>query len=306
MIYKGETHQEAEIADITEGYISNKRCFNLAYAGINQKIFSFWKSKGLVDFIEKGKWTRLSFPELIWLRVLETMRKFGCSNELMKRVYDHYFTKAKEDKLFDKRIQEQIEELKQAPSVTDIQPKINSLQLMLTPDFRAEFENHFNYFSELLIKCLHYKTETGIVIFEDGTFKEYQINENSKENNDNAFYSNKPRIIIPITHYITEFLESETKIEFLGQSGLLDEDELRVIKEMRIQNVKSITISFREKDHRIEKIVSDKHGIIQGDEAKRIMKLLGLKNYEGIELITRDHKTISFKHTNKKIFKDSV
>ena len=53
----------------------------------------------------------------------------------------------------------------------------------------------------------------------------------------------------------------------------------------------------------IQKIEPEETGMIKGDDAKLIMQQLGLKNYSGIELHTRDGKTLSFTYTDK-IFMD--
>ncbi|MBK7306950.1 MAG: hypothetical protein IPI88_07850 [Chitinophagaceae bacterium] len=90
----------------------------------------------------------------------------------------------------------------------------------------------------------------------------------------------KPHLYIPLINYILEFIDDEEKHVFLTSSGLLNDDEYKVVKEIRNKNVKAITITFKESNHGIEKIECDKKGLIKGDEAKKIMNLLSLKNIQ--------------------------
>ncbi len=304
--YPDDINDKTFKEELLAGEISNAKIFLFKDSGIDSKIFHVWKSKGLVDFIERGKWARLNFMEYLWLQVLETMRKFGCSVELMKKMYDHFFTRAIRDNIAinsKKNELKELYEIKKNRKLTYLEElKISTNEALMThPTYIKELQNHDNYFTRLALNCLHYKADSGIIIFEDRTFMEYINDPKKKEITDQHSYINKPHLLIPISHYIIDFLGKDNKIDFLRSTGLLDEDELRVVKEMRNKNLKTLKITFKEKGCGVEKIECDKHGLIQGDEAKKIMKLLGLKNYSAIVLNTRDGKTLSFKHTEKKM-----
>lgn len=285
-----------------------ERIFSIKDAGINSKIFHVWKAKGLVNFVERGKWARLSFIEYLWLRLLESMRKFGCSVKLMKDVYEYFFTRSFTDKLAEKRFKEQYDKFKKLSSAkpltyyeSEILKTLESIKK--NPIIMVRLRNEINYFYDLVFECLKYRTETGIIIFEDETFTTFSkrlVDENKESVNE--IDNSRPHIYIPISSYILEFAEAEEKESFLAKTGLLTEDEYRVIKEIRNKNLKSITVTFSDNEERIEKIECDKKGQIKGEDAKNIMRLLGLKNYSGIKLDTRDGSTLSFTHTEKKFF----
>ena len=81
--------------------------------------------------------------------------------------------------------------------------------------------------------------------------------------------------------------------------GLLQKiDERNVLEELRNENIQELTIKKNGKI--IERIDTTNGGIITGEKAKEIKRLLGLKNYEDIEFSTRDEKTLSFKKKRKK------
>ena len=76
-----------------------EQIFSVRESGIDSKIFHSWKIAGFLSTVEKGKWARLSFIDLLWLQTLESMRKFGCSHKIMKAIHEELFTKAYKENL---------------------------------------------------------------------------------------------------------------------------------------------------------------------------------------------------------------
>ncbi|MBK8785205.1 MAG: hypothetical protein IPN43_01620 [Chitinophagaceae bacterium] len=303
-----ELHLDSVKGATAMGKLLHEKIFLLKHTGVDSKIFQVWKSKGLVDFIERGKWVRLNLVEYLWLRVLETMRKFGCSVKLMKALYDDLFTKAFEEDLAAKNLKSRYDyynNLSKVRSLTkDESELLEAMQYVYDyPQLGIQFRYETSYFSELVQGCLSYLVEAGLYIFEDETFIKFILPpDGTREEQITDFSISKPHLYIPLSNYILEFIADEEKDNFLTSSGLLNDDEYRVIKEIRNENVKSIKITFKENERKIEKIECDQKGLIKGDDAKKVMHLLGLKNYSGIELNTRDGKTLSFTYTEKKIF----
>ena len=155
-----------------------------------------------------------------------------------------------------------------------------------------------NYFYQLVLKCFIHNNEVGLVIFEDGSFTTYELTPSINKDSQPINLS-IPHLLIPISYFIKQFIVAEEKEKFLNTTGLLNDQEFEVVKQLRNKNIKKITITFNEATHKIEKIEPETSGIIKGEEARRIMELLGLKNYSGIELHTRDGKSLSFTQINK-------
>ncbi|MBS1512433.1 MAG: hypothetical protein JST86_16425 [Bacteroidetes bacterium] len=288
-----------------KGRLLTEKIFSIKDAGIDSKIFHVWKAKGLVDFIERGKWARLSFVDYLWLKTLETMRKFGCSVKLMKAIYDDLFTKAFKENLADKNLKsahDYYKKLLKLRALTAEESKtLDLIEYNLKyPILNVSMRNEISYFYQLVLECLKNKTEAGIIIFEDGTFMKF-LDAPHLDLKELILKKLSPHIYIPISSFILDFIAEEEKQQFLVKIGLLSEDEYRVIREIRNHNVKTIRILF-DAEHNIEKIESDKKGIINGDKAKQIMEILAIKNYSSIELNTRDNKTLSFTYTEKKFF----
>jgi hypothetical protein len=60
--------------------------FSVKDSKIDSKIFHSWKLYGLLPTIPKGQWGKLSYVDLVYLYILESMRNFGCKRSLMKTV----------------------------------------------------------------------------------------------------------------------------------------------------------------------------------------------------------------------------
>lgn len=289
---------------LKKGELLREKRFSLADAGIDSKLFSSWKAKGLAGFIEKQKWTKVSFIELLWIKTLQSMYNLGCSFELMKNVYDYFFTRAFEENLAAKNLKENLVYYKtlatQRPLTEEEEIMLSQLELFHQDKKIIEsLRTEISHFYLLVLECFKYRAESGLIIFENKTFTSFVNDPARVKSGAKVAELNVPHIYIPISSFIIDFITDEEKADFLVPCGILDEDEMRILRELRNKNIRSLKISFREKDHAIEKIESDKYGIISGAKAREIMAILGLKNYMGIELNTRDGKTLSFKRTEK-------
>jgi hypothetical protein len=158
-----------------------------------------------------------------------------------------------------------------------------------------------NYFYQLVLKCFINNNEVGLVIFEDGRFNTYELS-STLQNESNPIDLSVPHLLIPITSFIKRFVADEEKDQFLTTTGILNDQEYEVIRQIRNKNVNRLTITCN-KNNKIGKIELEETGTISGEEAKRIIEHLGLKNYTGVKYDTRDGRTLSFTHTSK-IFMD--
>jgi hypothetical protein len=231
------------------------------------------------------------------------MRKFGCSHKIMKTIHEELFTKAYKENLAKYTMLSNVEHLtnlsKQRPLTFEENEFLESTKSFLNDSILMSTTNlGVNYFYQLVLKCFINENEVGLVIYEDGSFSSYEISLPIQAGINGIDFS-VPHIRIPISSFIKQFVADEEKEQFLKPTGILNEQEYEVVKQIRNKNIKRITITFNNDSHSIEKIEPEVSGIIKGEEAKRIMELLGLKNYSGIELHTRDGKSLSFTQTNK-------
>jgi hypothetical protein len=264
--------------------------------GINSKIFHYWKMNGLASTIDLGVWAEISFIEYLWLKVLESMRGFGCSLKLMQKIYYEQFIKAYDENLAERTIKDNIAYYK---SIARIRPleKLESQKLEEServandPLIGVALRTEISFFFQMVLACIIHRKDLALVIYPDETYEfTYDIDLIRK--------SNRPHIFISLSYFITQMLEDEKKDEFIGNTGIFNRDEMRIIQELRNMNVDRIVISFHE-DGKVKNIDYDEKGLVQGEKVKDVMRILGLRSFDSITLNIRNGTTLSFTKTGK-------
>ncbi len=266
--------------------------------GFNSKTFHYWKMNGLISFVEEGKWAEISFIEYLWLKVLESMRGFGCSIKLMQKIYYDQFLKAYEEDLNRKTLTDNIAYFKSLRKIRELneeeQKKLEISERNLDDPFIClHLRTEISYFYQIVSQSIYNSVESGVVIYPDETYRMFG---SGFENIDR----DRPHIYIPLSHFIVDLFDDEEKTEFINQLKLFSEDELRLVKELRNNNVEKVTITYDRDARKVSKIEYDKSGLINGDKAKEVMRILGLRNYSGIQLKTRTGTSLSFTKTETK------
>jgi hypothetical protein len=268
-----------------------------------EKILAFWRRKELTPFIGHGKWMKISFAQLIWLRILDDLREISFPIEKMKLVCDYFFKDAYFDSLPEKNLkhnkEEIIKKLAAGTQTEDDEQYLSELEYYLAnPTILYIFKFDINYLVNLIAFVISSGNDGFIYIFFDGKVAEY-IGQGYIGHRDLEIDFNEPHICLSISHYLKEFINDE-ELSTLLMPQLLNEDEIKVLREMRRNNIKEITIR-RANDKKGIRIESTKEGVLSKEQAKQIKELLGMKNYERITIDTMDEKTLSFKMTRKKI-----
>jgi len=276
-----------------------ERNLKLRDTGIGSKTFHYWKMNGLISFIGNSTWAEINFVEYVWLKVLDTMRGFGCPIKLMQQIHEDQFIKAYEEDLGSRTLEENIAYYKSLQKIRkldkDEQDRLDaSLERSNDPFLKIGLRTEISYFYQILVACIVHGRETGIEIYPNGTYKMIR----GEEDRDKL---RRPHIHIPFSYYIAELFTDEDKLEFITKVGLVNADELRLIQELRKENVEKITITIDKESGKPKKIEYDRGGLIEGHKAKEVMRLLGLKNYSSIKLSTRNGTTLSFTKTDKKM-----
>jgi hypothetical protein len=269
-----------------------------------EKILAFWRRKGLTPFIGHGKWIKISFAQLIWLRILDDLREISFPVEKMKLICDYFFKDADRDNLASKNLKSNMEEIKKkkaagTQSEEDEQYLSQIESFLKDPNMLYILKFDINYLANLITRVISSGNDGFIYIFFDGKAVEYVGQEYKGHGDSKKIDFNKPHVCLPISHYLKEFINDE-ELSKLLMPRLLNEDEIKVLKEMRRNNIKEITIR-RAGDKKGTRIESTKEGLLSKEQAKQIKELLGMKNYERITIDTMDEKTLSFKRTRKKI-----
>jgi hypothetical protein len=267
-----------------------------------EKIFPYWRRHGLLPFVGKGQWLRLSFAQLLWVRILDTLREFSYPQEDTKAVCNYFFKDAYDHNLPEKNLKaNQAVLLKKlrAGTITeeerDFLERINRALKDETLLYLLKFD--INYLTNLLTDCLASGEEAAILIFRGGRVGEL-LGGVYSTHSDFAVDPREPHLYLSLTHLLTAYIDSE-ELSTILMPQLLNDDEKKVLRELRTSNVREINITLSQGE--VKRIESTKSGTISSEQAREIKRILGLQNYERITLDTRDEKTLSFKKTSKTI-----
>jgi hypothetical protein len=175
-------------------------------------------------------------------------------------------------------------------------------QVLNDPIYTSVLDLGINYFYHLVTNCFIENNEVGLIIYLDGSFKTYELKNNVNDESVKADLS-VPHILIPISSFIRKFIDDDKKEEFLNQSGVLNEQEFEVIKLIRKKNIKSLKVILN--NSLVKKIEIEESGLIHESDVESLKQILCLKQYDSIELNSRDARTMSFTKT-KKIYMDKM
>lgn len=265
-------------------------------------VMPFWRKKGLVPFIEKGKWVEISFAELIWLRILDDLRSVSFPIDKIKNVVDYFFMDAYDEDL-PRRILEynkhELEKIKLArPLLSNEHHALLHLEhLERYPAIMHAAKLDVNYLTQLVVRSLTEGKQASILIFKDGQVveklgNEYQTHRKQLPN------LRTLHLELSITHYLEEFIESE-QLSQLFLPKVLNANEEKVIREMKNRKVRQITIYMH--DGEVKKIESKRAMTFTSEQWLEVKKILGIKNYEKIEVDAIKEKEFIVYKTNKKL-----
>ena len=280
--------------------------FSYNDVGVPSKTFTYWKSRGLMDFLGKGKWGRLSFMQLTWVKFLETLRQLNVPVLTMQQLYEGLFTDAVKNKLVYQKLDQKTNELKlkimSGTASNDESYVYQSLEASLkNKEWMDILNSESSYFFEFIAHCIYTNEQVDCLLHRDGTAHFYMVKQ-ELENSESTYHHKKlePHLYININQMLSEMIPDRLQAEFIKTDDKIDKREQEVLKQLRNKNVKTVTIHFNDRTREIERVEFDEQGLIQGDKAEQVMRILGLDNFSTIEINTRDKKTLSFKRKQKR------
>ncbi|MCC9138913.1 hypothetical protein ACFSKU_14800 [Pontibacter silvestris] len=275
-----------------------RRQFTLKDAGITSRVHNNWRSLGIVpDSEEDGKKLYFDFIQYLWLQIVKDLRKFGLPLETIAAVKDYLFdTDIKENRAWTdserEALRQAVEKEAQRPVTDEEFEQIEgylSLRRLLYP-YR---------FSAIVLSHFQHRSNTNTYIFGDGrvtVWSEAEQNANPEGKPD----LDEPHINVPLGHYFSQFLNDETKAEFLPKIPILTREEQEVLRAMRNDEVKELTIKFSKTGNKrradlitkVDKQLSDK-------QKKEIFRILGTRDYSTITMKTQNGTQLSFEEAQR-------
>ncbi|MEI6596193.1 MAG: hypothetical protein WCO28_11570 [Bacteroidota bacterium] len=267
-----------------------------------EKVLAYWRRKELLPFIGEGSWLEISFAQLIWIRILDSLREISFPVGKMKKICVYFFKDAYFNDLPKKNIEFNKQEIeKKIKAGTQTEEDEHLLKyldgFLLDKNLLSALKFDVNYLTNLIISAIAQGKEAIIKIKFNGEVAEFLDNEFIGHNGVDT-NRHQPHICLSLTYFLNEFIENDV-LETLLMPQLLNDDEKKVLREMRRKNIKEIVIYNN--DQPVRRIESSKTGVLTKKEAEDVKKILGLTNYERITIETMDEKSLSFKKTRKYI-----
>lgn len=275
---------------------------------VSPSSFHYWKLHKILPTIPDGKRAELSIVDVIWIEILKSMKNLGCSLKSMQAVHKVLFEDSYQKNYAEQNLKRNllwlIEQEKQRSLTADeLVLKESIANTMNDSLLQQYFRWSVSHLYTLVLDCIESRSEITIRLLETG--KVVIAGHRTELALDMIVFPEPVNtyVQISLSDIVNRFFSNHDIQRKLGEAGFLSKDEQRVIAEMRNQNIRTLTIHFDNEEHTIRKIECDHAGLIEGEKARQIMKILGLKNYTGIELNTRDGQNLSFVRTEKKFFK---
>lgn len=275
-----------------------RRQFTLKDAGITSRVHNNWRSQGIVpDSEEDGKKLYFDFIQYLWLQIVKDLRKFGLPLEVIAAVKDYLFdTDIMENRAWSnserealrKAVEKEAQRLVTDEEFEQVEGYLSLRRLLYPYRFSAIVLNHFQN-----------RSNTNIYIFGDGRVAVWSKAEQDANPEDKPDLD-EPHINVPLGHYFAQFLYDETKAEFLPKIPILTREENEVLRAMRNDEVKELTIKFSKQGNKrradlitkVDKSLSDK-------QKKDIANILGTRDYSTITMKTQNGTQLSFEEAKR-------
>ena len=293
---------------------------------IQPRVYFNWKQEGLLN--EKARDTNeankdvqrrkvfLNLFDALWVLIIKELRNLNIDLKTILELKKFLFSIVQMD--FDKVGSPSFDEL--------IASFLETIPLEFHNDFKAQFSKEnmpfllnkvtdeesiiaFTYIGSLLTNVLALKKAVSIIIIKET--KTSELDFLIAENNNNAsveeknqlyeqyatHFSNHTLINLPILPLVSRLFEEENFEKYCISFGLFNSHEKKLLKALHDASCKKISIIKYDSD----RITFDftKEIDIKGDHAKEIRKILGLKQYEKVELTYRNDKHLVIKNTQR-------
>ena len=272
--------------------VIDERRIPLRLTGVTSRNLVTWKKKNLFDYPDNLR-VKLNFKELLWLKIIQTLRNFGVSLNVIKtlkvildeeidisdsvQIYKSKIMSGLMNELKEKKYSEG--ELKEIESIFE---KQGLEELMKSQSFG------FSLMDLLISVMIATRSRIGILLSDDNKCipwmdQVFDINENTQ-----SFWQNS-HLFISFNKFLVDFLLDEGINDFLLPYEILMPEEKKILDYIRDKEYKSIEIRFNDQ-RKPEMLKLTKIN----DPHERIVDVLSKNDYAQITVTKRDHSKEAF------------
>lgn len=294
----------------------------LSLLDVHSRVYFNWKKEGLLnetvkeDEIDpKRRKVFLNVFDALWILIIKELRNLNIDLKTILELKKFLFSIVQLDN----------EKLAQLSKEEFMNSVLENIPFEYQESVRLEFAEKsietlidmideemviaFKYIGSLLTDVLLLHKAVSLVIIKEKASSELDFiivknNSNATVEEKNELYkiyskhlSNDILINIPILSLVNQLFEDENLEKYCVGFGLFNSNEKKLLKALHDDSCKKISIIKYDSEH----ITFDftKEFDVKGDNAKEIRKILGLKQYEKVELTYRNDKHLVIKNTKR-------
>lgn len=294
----------------------------LTLLNVHSRVYFNWKKEGLFheivnedEFNPKRRKVFLNVFDALWILIIKELRNLNIELKTILELKKFLFSvvqldneklaQLSKEEFMDSILENIPFEYQEAVRLELDGKSIEALIDMIDEEMIIAFK----YIGSLLTNVLLLHKAVSLVIIKEKVSSELDfviVKNNSKatveEKNElykmySTHLSNDILINIPILSLVNKLFEDENLEKYCVGFGLFNSNEKKLLKALRDDSCKKISIIKYDS----ERITFDltKEIDVKGDHAKEIRKILGLKQYEKVELTYRNDKHLVIKNTQR-------
>jgi hypothetical protein len=309
--------------------ISEKK-IPLSAINISPRIYSIWKDVGIIysekskekqessDVKLKRKWVYLNVFDAIWLLIVKDLRKLNLDFETIKELMSFLYELPDYNTLFKEITEEEfLRNLKNKfpkEMIDSLGENFNKQSFIdnLHNTIQDEQKPFLTNLNTLLFGVLIQKSAPSILINLDSEKSAFDFalimsNIRNEKFSEQLFefysesFSTKTFINLPITPLVSQLFENEKLEIHCSNYGLFSPEESKLLKAIRNDECREIKIIKHPSGDITINTTNEKN--IRNESANELRKILGLKQYDRVEISYRNDKHLVIKNITKELMK---
>ncbi len=293
---------------------------------ISSRNYSNWKKENLLfnakkfnkEDDEKRERVLLNVFDAFWLSIVKELKNFNVDFNTIRQVKDVLYSNLEFD-------QEKIDTLTKNEFVNAILHKMpeehhqvikpllldGSLFKMIDSFIDEKNLILFKNIGNILFQILVQKVAVSLIITKDDDFVEVVFFKNEMDFPNSGNIKTNERIIdiminttyinIPLVPLVSKLFENTDFDKYNFQYNLFNKNERKVIEALNDNNCKEIKVTKHNSGDITLNLSFEKE--VKKEEAKEIRKILGLKQYEKMEVVFRNDSHLILNNTKKEVLK---
>ena len=246
---------------------------------------------------EKGNWNKISYSEYVWIKIVEQLKDFGCSNNdilLLKNLLYSKFKVKDYILLFD--------EVKKTIGEKDFEV-YNQLYKELN-EIDSNKELNFNLLDVFIVNVIYTGEQLSLFIRKDDSqyflpFSETMLKEYSNSGVRNLVddFLNFPFYNIPISNYVSKFLSNRNDTKHNSFTMILTEQESKLLKIIRknFEKIKQLKVKYKTGNIELIEVTTIKKVALESKIINHIKKA----DYKKITIDIANGNIVNFEDTEK-------